>query len=84
MQKTLRCRSVTQSRTRHVLPCIREVPIMTLQADDMCSLPAAGYDFDPPHLHSAIMTDLVCQSPQQSLISVLPKLDGQCGKLLNT
>ena len=54
---------------------------MTLQADDMCSLPAAGYDFDPPHLHSAIMTDLVCQSPQQSLSSVLGKLDGQCSEL---
>ena len=25
----------------------------------MCSLPAIGYDFDPPHLHSVVMTDLV-------------------------
>ena len=25
----------------------------------MCSLPAMGYDFDPPHLHSVVMTDLV-------------------------
>ena len=25
----------------------------------MCSLPAMGYDFDPPHLHSGVMTDLV-------------------------
>ena len=31
-----------------------------LQADDMCSLPAMGYDFDPPHLHTVVMTDLVC------------------------
>ncbi|BDA43217.1 probable inactive purple acid phosphatase 27 [Coccomyxa sp. Obi] len=28
-------------------------------ADDMCSEPAISYDFDPPHLHSAVMTGLV-------------------------
>ena len=33
--------------------------VSTLQADDMCSLPAMGYDFDPPHLHTVVMTDLV-------------------------
>ena len=29
------------------------------QSDDMCGLPASGYSFDPPNLHSAIMTGLV-------------------------
>lgn len=30
-----------------------------VQAEDMCSMPAAGYDFRPPHLHTVILTDLV-------------------------
>lgn len=29
------------------------------QSDDMCGLPAAGYSFEPPNLHSAVMTGLV-------------------------
>ena len=32
---------------------------MGQQSADMCGLPAAGFTFDPPNLHSAIMTGLV-------------------------
>lgn len=49
---------------------LSETAILThgcLQADDMCSLPAMGYDFDPPHLHTVVMTDLVCHSPDLAL-----------------
>ena len=38
---------------------------MGQQSADMCGLPAAGFTFDPPNLHSAIMTGLVrfCNPP---------------------
>ena len=29
------------------------------QAEDMCSEPAINYNFDPPHLHSAVISGLV-------------------------
>ena len=32
---------------------------LCFQAADMCSMPAAGYDFEPPHLHSVVLPDLV-------------------------
>lgn len=33
--------------------------VFTGQAEDMCSEPAINYNFDPPHLHSAVITGLV-------------------------
>ena len=50
----------------------------------MCSLPATGYDFDPPHLHSAVMTDLVCHASQWPLLAqctLQPKLNSRCSEL---
>ena len=38
----------------------------------MCSLPAMGYDFDPPHLHSVVMTDLVCAYPFRLHFRIFP------------
>ncbi|KAK9842562.1 hypothetical protein WJX81_006229 [Elliptochloris bilobata] len=32
--------------------------VNTYSSDDMCGLPASGFSFDPPNLHSAIMTGL--------------------------
>ena len=38
----------------------------------MCSMPAAGYDFEPPHLHSVVLPDLV--SPRCLLLNSIFEL----------